>query len=203
MNWKNNTPPNASSKACSFCLTCFKTIGMCIFKNCIRGKKFLYQGSRRLNLLNIAPDFTSPRCCSALCPGLWRAVLGTNTVFLGFRCSLSIVSPFPLSSLSLWYACLSSSQFFSFLPLSISIYFLSFHLSIHQAFSHNTFISIFTPVLLSTTSTSFSSYFPCNKVCISPESTDLHKDHTPLLSRMPWKIRRVVIRLRSNTSANR
>lgn len=198
MNWNNNTPPKVNSKTCSFCLICFKTIGKQILKNCVWGDQFLYQRIRRLNYLNIATESTLPHCCPALCPGLRIVVLSTNMI--------------------LWS--LSTTSFFLYLPcpfgtlISILLFSSSSHFNLfpspftfpYTKLSHITLISTSSPVLLlSTMPTPFSSCFlhvfhPTR--CVYPLKVAIHVKIT-LLSRMPQKIHRDDIRVKSNISANR
>lgn len=139
MSWNNNTLPKVNSKTCSFCLICFKTIGMQILKDCIWGDQFLYQRSRRLNCLNIATESTLPHCCPALCPGLWIVVLGTNRI--------------------LWP--LSTTSFFLYLPCPFGslISILLFSSSSHFNLFHSPFTFPYTK--LSHITFNFFSYQPC------------------------------------------
>ena len=198
-----NTSPNESSKACSFCLISYKTIGMHILKNCIWGDQFLYQKSRRLHCLNITAEFMSPHCCPALCPGLWIVVLGTNVVFWSFRGSHSTISLFlyppcpfgTLISILLFSAFTYLNLFSHPSPIPMPC-FLIWHLYVN-------FYSSFPP--LNHANSFFfilSSCYPCYNVCTSSESGHSHKDHTPLLSKMPQIIHRDVVMLKSNTPAN-
>lgn len=120
MNWNNNTPPNASSKASSSCFIYFKTTGVQVSRNCIWGNQFLYQRSRRLNCLNNATEFTSPAAALFSHPGLWIVVLGTNVIFWSFRSSVYTVSfffypPCPFGTLIpiLLFSSFSHFNFFS------------------------------------------------------------------------------------------
>lgn len=189
-------PPKVNSKTCSFCLICFNTIGMQILKNCIWGDQFLYQRSRRLNCLNIATESTLPHCCPALCPGLWIVVLGTNMILWSLSAtSFFLYLPCPFGTL-ISILLFSSSSHFNLFPSPFTFPYTKL--------SHITLISTSSPVLLlSTMPTPFSSCFPSNKVRVSSESSNPCKNHNSLLSRMPQKIHRDVIRVKSNISANR
>lgn len=134
---------------------CFKTMDIKILRNSIWGDPFLYQRSIRLNLYQHTAAFSLPGAetgTERLCPEYWAQTL------------LFVVNPpCPLDKL-----------------ISILLFFDSSHFNFFSPFTFTkllTSISVHSPILFFLTMPSpFSSYFPSNELCVSPEGSNPHKD---------------------------